>query len=315
MRNRPGARPSRWEWGLLAPQAAGWNEGLSDVWLYFVHIVPKIGAFAFIMCAGGLAVRAAIRIINRLLDRAGADNLLDRGGLTRALRRPAHELRIGLLRLVFAVALLALFQLALGLFGSNPVSDLVHDLVILLAHAILACSVLVLGVTLASAARTFVGEALTGLPYANTAATTTTVLIMIGFGKAALDELGLATAVTTPLLYALLTTVTGVTVVGVGGGLIRPMQRRWEELLRRGGPELTTARATWRDNRARAAAEEPVVVPVSDLVGAPVGDLVTAGHGNGGQTADPADPIPVHERDTSTATDGSGLDPEPRQPS
>ena len=36
---------------------------------------------------------------------------------------------------------------------------------------------------------------------------------------------------TTPVLIAILATVGGVIVVGVGGGLIRPMQQRWESYL------------------------------------------------------------------------------------
>ncbi len=249
----------------MVPQAAGWDQGVPDAWASVIQSVPKIGTFAFIMIAGGLAARGLVSTVNRLLVRAGADNLLDRGGLTRVLRRPAPDLRIGLMRITFAIALLVLLQLALGVFGINPVSNLVHDLVLLLAQAVLACVVLAVGATLASAAHACVGNALSGLPYAGTAATVSAAIIMIGFGKAALDEIGLATSVTTPMLYALLATVTGVTIVGVGGGLIRPMQQRWEEILQRGGQELTTARSTWRGNRARSAAEEPVVVSVSDL--------------------------------------------------
>ena len=36
---------------------------------------------------------------------------------------------------------------------------------------------------------------------------------------------------TTPILVAILATVGGVIVVGVGGGLIKPMQHRWEGYL------------------------------------------------------------------------------------
>ncbi len=182
------------------------------------------------------------------------------------------------------------------MFGINPISYLVHDLVILLAQTVLACVVLVVGAALASAARACVGDALSGLPYAGTAATASAAIIMIGFGKAALDELGLATSVTTPMLYALLTTVTGVTIVGVGGGLIRPMQQRWEEILRRGGQELTTARSTWRGNRAHSAAEEPVVVSVSDLVAA----------GRASRRPDtPPDPLPP-QQETGEPEDHAG---------
>ncbi|WP_052914791.1 mechanosensitive ion channel family protein [Protofrankia coriariae] len=270
----------------MVPQAAGWDQGVQDAWTSVIQSVPKIGAFVLILLAGGLAARGIVSAVNRLLVRAGADNLLDRSGLARMLRRPAADLRAGLMRLTFAIAALALLQLALGVFGVNPVSILVHDLIVMLARAVLACVVLVIGATLASAARGYVGNALSGLPYAGAAGVVSATIIMIGFGKAALDELGLATSVTTPMLYAVLATVTGVTIVGVGGGLIRPMQQRWEEALRRGGQELTSARSTWHGNRARSAAEEPMVVSVSDLVAS----------GRTGRRPDtPPDPLPPRQ--------------------
>jgi len=49
--------------------------------------------------------------------------------------------------------------------------------------------------------------------------------------KSALDQVGIATTVTGPLLYAMLGTVGGVVIVGAGGGLIKPMQSRWESML------------------------------------------------------------------------------------
>ncbi len=282
----------------MTPQAAGWDRGVPDAWAHVVQTVPKIGAFAFIMICGGLAARALTRIVNRLLDHAGADNLLDRGGLPRALHRPARDLRLAMMRLVLTVALLTLLQLAVGILGVNPVSDLVHGLVLVLAHALLACAILAFGATIASSGRTFVSRTLTGLPYAGTATTIAAGVIMICFGKAALDEIGLATSVTTPMLYALLATAAGVTIVGVGGGLIRPMQRRWEEILRRAGPELIAAQSTWRDNRARAAAEEPIVVPVNDLAG--VSSMVTISN-VGGRVPE------THNRDVAEP----GYDPGP----
>jgi hypothetical protein len=48
---------------------------------------------------------------------------------------------------------------------------------------------------------------------------------------AALNQVGVATTVTTPVLIAILATVAGVIIVGAGGGLIKPMQHRWERYL------------------------------------------------------------------------------------
>jgi hypothetical protein len=54
-------------------------------------------------------------------------------------------------------------------------------------------------------------------------------VLIIGFGViAALDQVGVAGSVTTPVLIAVLATIGGVIVVGVGGGLVQPMQDRWE---------------------------------------------------------------------------------------
>ena len=48
---------------------------------------------------------------------------------------------------------------------------------------------------------------------------------------AALNQLGIANSVTLPVLITVLATIGGILVVGVGGGLIRPMQERWQRWL------------------------------------------------------------------------------------
>jgi hypothetical protein len=60
---------------------------------------------------------------------------------------------------------------------------------------------------------------------------------------AALSQIGVAVAVTLPVLIAVLATVGGILVVGVGGGLVRPMQQRWERWLLRAEEEAPQARA------------------------------------------------------------------------
>jgi hypothetical protein len=48
---------------------------------------------------------------------------------------------------------------------------------------------------------------------------------------AALNQIEVATTVTTPILIAVLAIIAGVIIVGAGGGLIKPMQARWEAML------------------------------------------------------------------------------------
>lgn len=54
------------------------------------------------------------------------------------------------------------------------------------------------------------------------------IALQLAFGIiAALGQIDIATAVTTPVLVTVLATVGGVIVVGFGGGLIKPAQQRW----------------------------------------------------------------------------------------
>jgi hypothetical protein len=88
--------------------------------------------------------------------------------------------------------------------------------------------------------RDIVGNALGGLSYGRILARLVWVFI-IGLGViAALNQIGVAIAVTTPILIAVLATIAGVIIVGVGGGLVRPMQQRWEIWLDRAAQESQT---------------------------------------------------------------------------
>jgi hypothetical protein len=72
----------------------------------------------------------------------------------------------------------------------------------------------------------------------------TASVFIVGLGViAALSQMGIAIAVTLPVLVTVLATVGGILVVGVGGGLIRPMQQRWENWLSRAEAEAPRARA------------------------------------------------------------------------
>jgi hypothetical protein len=91
-------------------------------------------------------------------------------------------------------------------------------------------------------------------------------IIILG-AFAALTQIGVANTVITPVLWALLAAIVGVLVVGIGGGLIKPMQTRWERMLNRAESETSAASDRVRANRASrasapgAAAERNVNAP------------------------------------------------------
>ncbi|KQC40275.1 mechanosensitive ion channel family protein [Frankia sp. ACN1ag] len=226
--------------------AIAWDRGFSDAWSRIAETGPKIGVFLAICLFGGLLVRAGARLLTALATRLGVDGVLDRGGLPALLRRPAADVRTGAVRMLTGLGLLAVLRVAVGVFGPSAAEDTVTDLLALLLHTMLAAVIIAIGVGLARLARTFVREALRELSYARAAGNTVAAVLVIAFGKAGLDEVGIATSVTTPVLWAVLATLTGVIVVGVGGGLVRPMQLRWEEILEHAEDTAAQARLTWR---------------------------------------------------------------------
>lgn len=87
---------------------------------------------------------------------------------------------------------------------------------------------------------------------------------------AALNQLAIAPAIVTGLFYAMLAIVVGVTVIAVGGGGVRAMQTRWENVMRsydeekprinqerQGAKERIRQRAEERQAQARSAAGDP----------------------------------------------------------
>lgn len=73
---------------------------------------------------------------------------------------------------------------------------------------------------------------------------------------AALSQIGIAIAVTLPVLIAVLATVGGILIVGVGGGLVGPMRHRWERILDRAEREAPRAGAETDPLTRRAAVDE-----------------------------------------------------------
>ena len=96
---------------------------------------------------------------------------------------------------------------------------------------LVAIIILVVASAIAAAVKVLVEGSLGGLSYGKVLANLASIFILFLGVVAALNQVGVATTVTTPVLIAILATVGGVIVVGVGGGLIKPMQHRWERYL------------------------------------------------------------------------------------
>lgn len=212
--------------------AAGLAAGPLDTAIESVsRVVPEVLGFVAILAAGWLTATLLRRLTTRLLHRVGFTAALERGGLTRLSSGSSYDPAAVLSRGVYYAILLIALTLAFGVFGDNPASRLLAGVVAFLPKAAVAGVIVLASAAIARAARELINSMLGALSYSRLLANAAGAFVL-GLGViAALNQIGVATTVTTPVLIAVLATVGGVLVVGVGGGLIQPMQQRWERWL------------------------------------------------------------------------------------
>jgi hypothetical protein len=215
----------------------GLGRGLSDMWRAVLLFIPAALAFIAILLIGYFVARLLRTAVSKGLRRAGFDRAIERGAAGKVLSRAQITASDLCAKIVFYAVLLFALQLAFGVWGPNPVSDLLTDLIAWLPRAFVAIVIIVVAAAIANAVHDLIASALGGLSYGRVLARAVSVVIVALGVIAALDQVRIATSVTRPVLIAVLATAAGVLIVGVGGGLIRPMQHRGEGWLDRAGTE------------------------------------------------------------------------------
>ncbi|MGC1211963.1 MAG: hypothetical protein WA890_11950 [Micromonospora sp.] len=234
----------------LAVGQANIGDALADMWRSVLLFIPRAIAFIVILVVGWLIARAVLKIVDAALERVGFDKWVERGGVKRALERTKYDASDILAKLAYYAVLLFTLQFAFGVWGPNAISDLIRGVVAWLPRAFVAIVIIVIAAAIANAVRDLVTGALGGLSYGKILGDLAAVFILALGIIAALNQVGIATTVTTPVLIAVLATVAGILIIGVGGGLVRPMQNRWDRWLDRMAEE---SRAIKEQRQAQGA--------------------------------------------------------------
>jgi hypothetical protein len=207
------------------------KDALTSALIGIATFVPKLVLFLVILVIGIIVAKALSKVVNKVLERVGFDRAIERGGVGKVLAKSAYDPSDILAKLVYYAVLLFTLQLAFSAFGPNPISELLTSIIAFLPQVFVAIVIVVVASAVAAAAKTLIEGSLGGLSYGKVLANVAAAFIL-GLGViAALNQVGIATTVTTPVLITVLATVAGILVVGVGGGLVRPMQGRWERYL------------------------------------------------------------------------------------
>ncbi len=274
--------PEQGECGVTRPEsvnlAVDWNQSFDDAARDFVDFGLNLIAFLAILAVGFVLAKVLARLVDTALERTGFDQAVERGGLRQALARGNFDASDLVAKVVYYGILLVTLVVAFNVFGPNPVSDLLADVVAFLPNLIVAIIIVVVVAAVARAVKDLVTNLLSATPYGRLLGNLSWAFL-IGLGViAALQQVGVATRVSQALLVAVLATVGGVIVVGVGGGLVFPMAKLWETWLaqiRAAAPESPAAPpASGEPAAARAQASRPAAPAAPDRPSTPDGPTI-----------------------------------------
>ena len=209
------------------------SDSLDRAWDSVVEVVPKVLLFLVILVAGLIIARVAAGLLDKILERVGFDRWVERGGIQRVLSGTHLDASDMLSKLVYYALVLLTLQLAFGVFGDNPISDLIESIVAYLPNIFVAILIIVVAAYLARAVKDIAQNALAGFEYGSALATAAYVAVLVIGVFAALDQLEIAPNIINGLFYAILAVIAGSLIIAVGGGGIQPMRTRWERWLGR----------------------------------------------------------------------------------
>jgi hypothetical protein len=210
------------------PVAVDFQGGIENAWSNVAAFLPKLAAALVIIIVGYLVAKAIARILNKVLERVGFDRAVERGGLKQALAKSSYDPSDIMAKLAFWLIFLVTLQLAFGVFGPNPVSDLLRGLIAYLPNVVVAIVIVVVAAAIAKAVSDLGASLLSSVSGGPVLAKGAGVAVLVFGAFAALDQLQIAPRIVTGLWYAILAIVVGSAVVAVGGGGIKTMQRYWE---------------------------------------------------------------------------------------
>jgi hypothetical protein len=244
---------------------------LEPVFTNVMSFIPRFLGFLAILIIGYLVAKAIAKVVSKVLTKVGFDRWVERGGVKKALARSEYDASDILAKIAFYAIFLFVLQMAFGVFGPNPISDLLFAVIAFLPNVFSAIVIVVIAAAIAAAVKEIVAASLGGLSYGNTLANVASLAIIAIGVFAALNQLEVAEAIVNGLFYAALAIVAGSAIIAIGGSGIRPMQRKWEDALETYDAERDKVRAeidatSKEDLQARAELRKRQAQPDGETV-------------------------------------------------
>jgi len=235
--------------------AVEFSQGIEDAWANVAEFVPKLLAFLVILLVGWFIAKALGKAFNAVLERVGFDEVVERGGVKSALAKSKYDASDIVGKVVYYALFLLVLQAAFGVFGQNPISDMINSVIAYLPKVFVAIVIVVVAAAVAAAVKDLIENSLSGLSYGKGLAVGASTLIVVVGAFAALDQLEIAPTIVSGLFYAMLAIVVGSSVIAIGGAGVtelRPYVRRALERADDEASNVKQARSSGGEQQAPA---------------------------------------------------------------
>jgi Conserved TM helix len=241
--------------------AIDFEAGLTEAWERIATFVPKLLGFVLILIIGYFVAKLLARVVDQLLERVGFDGWVERGALKTALEKSKFDASDILSIVAFWAVFLIALQLAFGVFGPNPVSELIEGIIAYLPNLFAAVVILVIVAALAKVVTDLLTATLGAVSGGQWIARGAGMAILVIGVFAALNQLKIAPAIVNGLFYALLAIIVGIAIVAFGGGGIQTARQYWQRASDRVEMKATEIRHEAEPPEATRRAEDVVGIP------------------------------------------------------
>jgi hypothetical protein len=163
---------------VLAQDETGFKAGFEKALEEAALILPKIGYFLLILIVGIFIAKLVEKILKKVLQKVGFDNLVERGGVKKAMSKSKYDAAGILAKIVYYFIFLGVLSLAFSVFGpDNPISRFIDRIVAFLPSLFVAVVALVIAFAIAAAVKDLLSNMIGGLSYGATLANVASLFI------------------------------------------------------------------------------------------------------------------------------------------
>jgi hypothetical protein len=231
--------------------------GIESAWTMFMNFIPNFLLFVAILVVGYFIARLLARALEAFLHKVGFERVTERAWPKQALAKSNWTASKVAGAVLFWTLFLFVLQLAFGVFGPNPINQILLGIIAFLPNIFAAIAIIVVAAFVARVTKGILEAALGNLVYKRFAANAVSAAILALGIFAALVQLQIAPAIVLGLFYAMLAVIVGSAIISIGIGGITPMRAEWERALGKVRQEAPNIKAAVSNAPQRPAESAP----------------------------------------------------------